>query len=488
MTTADFINPLVQFREQLYRSFSQRADSLMDLLDALCANTGANSVVELSLNPLFRRAHGALYAAIGSLTESRDVVTGSECPDGSPPQHRFPQVWIEAIAPVVPVPTDRKHWLFGVDVTPVSRPHARTLKDRESVYKPTVIAGQKPITLGHNYSLMAAIPETEVAGGPSWIIPVSVERVSSFESKTRVGQQQVKRLLNDERLPWHDDCCVLVADSDYSHRRFLYPFSTQANRVIITRARANRVFYRLPTVSTEKRRGHPRWYGARFDLKDENSWGTPDEHTTLEITTLKGHSRRVTLTRWHDLLMRGSRAQPMNAHPFDLVQVHITDPSGHRCFKPQWLIVFGQARRCLDAQAVYLDYGERFKLEHGIRFGKQHLLMNELQTPEVIHEESWVQFSWLAYVQLWVARLLTQALPQPWQRFLPNYQEQRITPSMVQRDFARIIQQIGTPAAEVKPRGKSPGRSSGTTFDPRSRRPIIKRGPFRRKKKTKKAA
>ena len=105
MTTADFINPFVQFREQLYRNFSQRADSLMDLLDALCANNGANSVVELSLNPLFRRAHGALYAAIGSLTESRDVVTGSECPDGSPPQHRFPQAWIEAIAPVVPVPT-----------------------------------------------------------------------------------------------------------------------------------------------------------------------------------------------------------------------------------------------------------------------------------------------------------------------------------------------------------------------------------------------
>ncbi|MEA5465727.1 hypothetical protein [Leptothoe sp. PORK10 BA2] len=55
MTTPDLINQLVQLQAQIYASFSQRSDSVMDLLDLLCANTGANSVVELSLNPLFRR-------------------------------------------------------------------------------------------------------------------------------------------------------------------------------------------------------------------------------------------------------------------------------------------------------------------------------------------------------------------------------------------------------------------------------------------------
>lgn len=155
--------------------------------------------------------------------------------------------------------------------------------------------------------------------------------------------------------------------------------------------------------------------------------------------------------------------------------------------KPQWLLVFGQSRRQLCLQEAYQAYTERFSLEHGIRFGKQHLMMAQFQTPQVIQEETWVQFSWLAYVQLWVARLLTQRLPQPWHRFLPTYKQQHITPSMVQRDFSRIIQQIGTPAAEAKPRGKSPGRSAGTTLVPRPRRPIIKRGRAR-PKKTKKAA
>ena len=62
-------------------------------------------------------------------------------------------------------------------------------------------------------------PEVEVAGGCSWSIPVSVERVTSFESKTGVGSAQVERLLEDESLPWHQDLCVLVADSDYSPKR-----------------------------------------------------------------------------------------------------------------------------------------------------------------------------------------------------------------------------------------------------------------------------
>lgn len=257
MNAPDLINQLVQFREQIYASFPQRSDSLMDLLDALCANTRAKSVVELSLNPLFRREYGALYAAIGSLATSRDAVTVSDRSAGHSSPTCFPEAWTKAIAEVVPTPNRRNYWLFGVDVTPVSRPHSVTLKDREAVYKPTVIQGQKPITLGHNYSLMCAIPEAEVAGGRSWIIPMSVERVTSFESKTAVGQYQVDRLFDDETLPWNGDCCVLVVDSDYSHRRFLYPFSTQENRVIVTRARANRVFYRLPEETSTKRRGIP---------------------------------------------------------------------------------------------------------------------------------------------------------------------------------------------------------------------------------------
>jgi hypothetical protein len=53
------------FREQLYNQFEHCSDSAMDLLDALCSNIQSPSVVQLSLNPLYRRGYSALYKALG---------------------------------------------------------------------------------------------------------------------------------------------------------------------------------------------------------------------------------------------------------------------------------------------------------------------------------------------------------------------------------------------------------------------------------------
>jgi len=460
----------------------------MDLLDALCANEGVNSVVELSLNGLFRRKYSALYAALNALKDIPEPALLPEATKSNGPEKKeFPRAWIEAIAKVIPAPKQKNYWLFGVDVTSMLRSEAATLKDRESVYHPTRIGGNKPIGIGHNYSLMAAIPEAEVAGGKSWIVPASVERVTSFESQGSVGQTKVKRLLADESLPWHQELCVLVADSAYSHRGFLYPLGEMSNRVIVTRCRSNRVFYRLPKTPEPKRRGHPRWYGERFELQDETPWDDPDERESFSITTAQSRTRTVILRRWHNLLMKGSKAQPMHHYPFDLLPVQLADSTGQRIFKPQWLIVLGLSRRQLSSVDVYESYRQRFHLEQGIRFGKQHLLLNRLQTPQVNTSERWVQFSFLAYAQLWAARSLAQLLPLPWQRYLPIYQLRLNSPSIVHRDFSRIIRTLGTPAASVQPRGYSPGRQAGTKLKGRPKRPIVKQGRARRKKNQKRA-
>jgi|GEM_PF-3887792 len=41
-----------QFRDKLYQSFNYRRDTVMDLVDALAANTTAKTPVELSLSSL----------------------------------------------------------------------------------------------------------------------------------------------------------------------------------------------------------------------------------------------------------------------------------------------------------------------------------------------------------------------------------------------------------------------------------------------------
>jgi len=67
----------------------------------------------------------------------------------------------------------------------------------------------------------------------------------------------------------------------------------------------------------------------------------------------------------------------------------------------------------------------------------------------------------LAYLQLWVAKEYAACLPYPWQRYLPQVKEKHLSPTKVQRSFARIIRQFGTPAQDPQRRGKSPGRLKG---------------------------
>ena len=53
-----------QFREKLYQSFNYRRDTIMDLVDAIAANTTARSPVELCLSTLFPREYSTLYKGI----------------------------------------------------------------------------------------------------------------------------------------------------------------------------------------------------------------------------------------------------------------------------------------------------------------------------------------------------------------------------------------------------------------------------------------
>ena len=166
----------------------------------------------------------------------------------------------------------------------------------------------------------------------------------------------------------------------------------------------------------------------------------------------------------------------MHLHPFTLIQIQVTDEMGKTVWKPMWLSVFGQRRHQLTGAQSWQAYRQRYDLEHFNRFGKQKLLMNSFQTPEVEREENWVQLSLLAYVQLWAARDLAVNLPRPWERYLPSSVNGHVTPSVVQRDFTRIISQIGTPAQSPKRRGKSLGRTAGESQPPRPRHQVVKKG------------
>jgi hypothetical protein len=246
-------NQFQQFRDEVYQNFNNYkcTDTLMDLVDALSSNTSAKTVVELTLNPQFRRTYTALNKALA-------VECLSE------------QQMARLAATTIEPPRARKFYLLGTDVTSNPRPFSGTLPDRGFVYQPNTIKGNKPIVIGHQYSFVAALPERDKTKIGPWVIPLAMCRVASQENKELVGAQQVRVILENDELPFGKELCVEDVDSAYSKPAYLSANRDQENLVTIARARGTRTFYHKPVPEAESKakKGHPTWYGTPFSLKE----------------------------------------------------------------------------------------------------------------------------------------------------------------------------------------------------------------------------
>jgi hypothetical protein len=461
MTTKSYTTQLKQFRQQLYQNFDNRADTLMELVDAICSNPDARSVVEYSLTPCFRRSYSTIAQAINAMKWEELKIA-------------------RLVGPYLPRPCQRPYWLLAADVTPQSRPFAPTLADRHVVYQANPIKGNKPITIGHEYSSLVLLPEAETGVTPSWVVPLMVRRVASQEDKELAGSAQIEALLQDPNLPFAESFCVDVGDTSYSKPACLHSKRHHAQLVSIARLRGTRVLYRpfVPDpTATSQSTGRPRRFGDRFVLQEPATWHEPDETVTGRETSRRGQGYRVEIKAWHNMLMRGKNKpyrMPMERYPFTLLQVVRYDEAGNlACKRPMWLLAIGEYRVKLSATDIYEAYQQRFNLEHFFRFGKQKMLLTGFQTPDDSREERWWQLVHLAYAQLWMARHVARCLPRPWERHLQAMKERLLSPTLVQRDFGRIIRQIGTPAQPPKPRFNGMGRPKGTKLPPRPRHKVV---------------
>jgi len=458
---ADSENKFSQFRYSLYNEhFNNRNDALLDLVDALCGNTQFRSVAELSLSPTFSRDYNSVYKAI---TEYQ--------PQGSLAQ---------LTQPYLPPLWKGKYRLLGVDTTPCARPYAYKLSQRECVYQPTPIQGQKPITYGHTYSEVCLLPERRGPHSPRWVNPLEVQRVTRHNQEA-VTIQQVCSLLEDPQLPFHKELCVQVGDTKYSTPTYLAALMDKTNLITIVRSRSNRVYnFQAPSAATPHR-GHKLWYAGRMDLKDPSSWPQPDAQADFTLTNYRRHTNRVEMLAWDKLVMRDQYQPvplPLHRYPFTLIRVRLFNARNELLEKPLWLIVIGAKRDQISLPDILEAFLQRSDLEHFFRFAKQRLLLDRFQTPETAHEENWHHLVHLAYLQLWVARDLAVSLPRPWERYLPQVKEKYISPTLVQRSFSRIIRQLGTPSQKPQRRGYSPGRPRGMIPALRKDLPLMVRGPI----------
>lgn len=126
---------------------------------------------------------------------------------------------------------------------------------------------------------------------------------------------------------------------------------------------------------------------------------------------------------------------------------------------------------------IFDSYRQRFDIEHFFRFGKNRMLMDKLQTPDVEHEEAWWKLVMIAYTQLYLAREIAENHRNPWETSSFKLNAYRTTkqPTQVQKDFGRIIQEIGTPAQPPIIRIIAPGRQVGDVQTKRTRYDIVKK-------------
>jgi hypothetical protein len=234
---SNHLETLREFRQAIYTSFPARRDSLLDLLDAFTSNDRARSTVKLSLNACFRRQYSALYKAIAAayLESDYPVCSLEAYQQGA------------ALLNTLPPPTQLPYPVFGLDETPNERLFARCLSDRQHIHRSTPVAAQRPVSEGHNYSVLAAFPEAGAEDWSRWALPLSIERVSRLSHAVEVAHTQIAQLLSyPQSTTW--PLKVLTVDSRYPTPAFLSGLRNEADLVVIARVRRNRSFYSNPWI------------------------------------------------------------------------------------------------------------------------------------------------------------------------------------------------------------------------------------------------
>lgn len=460
------LSKVQNFRTRLFRLFKFRADATMDLIDAI-AGSNHESVVKSSLSPLFRRRYSSITDATDNMfrRKAEENLSGQELYE----EHgKISNLLSEQCPP----PRERGFTLLATDCTAKPRIYSSKVTDRTIVHAPNHIPGQKPITVGHEYSLVVYLPEDEGDRNAHWACPLSIQRVQSNQTGSQVGFEQVQMLVTKTAFRW--ELCVNVADAAYSTKHWVVNGESIPNLVHVARLRSNRILYRQPFQTLgEKTRGRPTSYGEPFRLSAPPQ---ADEETRFEKRTPSGARWVIQLSRWKNVLTRGDAIHRMEKHPFDVVRAQVFDETGRKVFKnPLWVMVVGQRRHELQSEQVYKSYAQRYDIEHCFRFGKQRLLLARSQTPDTRHEENLTWVTMLSLAMLYQLRRLAVEVKYPWERHRVSAIVKTVSITQVQRDYNRIIRGIGTPARIPKPRGKSAGRWPGMVVPHRPTQPIIRK-------------
>jgi DDE superfamily endonuclease len=429
------ISILQQFRHDIYLCFQRAKDALFDMADALLTETQARSFPELSFSPFFQRKWHSLYEALE---------------DGKMDTQKLQKTFIKYI----PIPSEGKRLVLGVDVTTIERPFSSTLRDRTAMPMHNIPhASPKKstaITFGLRYSTVTVLPEKP----SSWTFILDQRRVSSDKTDIEVAFEQLMEIVS--QLPSRP---LILFDRGYVSLWLWCQLSGLACDAL-GRLKNNQAFYKPAPPRTGKS-GQPRKDGEKLKLDNVSTQNNPDG--VWEGNDSKGHP--VQIKFWNK--MHAKKARWLELTIIQVIRPQAAD--SERDPRKSWFAYIGQDPKEGIAQVALL-YGLRFGQEHGYRFDKQALLWTEprLRTPEQF--DRWTHIVTIVHNLVVLSRDLIEGELRPWEN------KQRVqTPQQVRRGLAKYLPELGTPASPPKPRGNAKGRSCGTPVNKAKRFPVVRK-------------
>jgi hypothetical protein len=232
--------------------------------------------------------------------------------------------------------------------------------------------------------------------------------------------------------------------------------------------------------------GSDKRYGQLFKLNDKQTHTEPLEEETFESELQNGRKCKVKIRKWDNMIVSGENDRKMYDKPFNLIAVDVYDlKTDKKIFKrTMWLTVWGKRKDELSLSDIYQSYRLRFDIEFFFRFGKQKLLLDKYQTPDVEHQENWFIIVMLSYWLLYLNRKNGELIINDWEKYLEKYKNQNVkeqknaqikSPTMTQRAMPDIISGFVNELIIPKTRNNKSGREKGEKQIPRERHEVVKK-------------
>lgn len=430
-------------RDTVAQSFKVEGSVFLNLIDALTVGPRPESAVETTLSSAWSYEFSSLYAALNRA--GKELADDIEQQDWLQDLRKARLDWLAAQEISPPNPATGKWSVRILDASDYPRPKTPTVKLG-------YVHGADGMHLGHGLSLIS-----ERVGEASWTLPLEIGWIPPDSHPLIYGEAQMEEFVR--RHGW-EPAQALVVDAQYTVEPFLNPVH-QLGVPILGRVASNRTFFLPPPPYSGF--GRPRVRGRKIKLNDGRT--LPPVEVQQEWK-LEGGGR-IEVDCWNDLRMRQWPDQALTL--YRVIEFRADGKARYK--RPLWLIFVPASPQAeppspREARAMY---GERFGIEHSIRFLKQELGLTAAQFNGTEAEgriQVWVEMVATAFWFLWALSGLAskddQKIPKWWR-------SGKMTPGTVRKTAAGLLLGLGWKKPEPKPRGKSPGRPGGTTLEPRTR-------------------